>query len=85
MKKEIAITYFVEIEIPDEKIEDMVEEYKKCFDPEATIEDIFEVIAINEIDEFSGGGFCEGVGEPGEDFYILSKELVSLEEITGED
>jgi|WetSurMetagenome_2_1015567.scaffolds.fasta_scaffold03390_8 hypothetical protein len=67
MKKSFVVEVFVDIEIEDSKVEQIVEEYRKYMynASNASINDVFSQIAYNEV---NGGGFCEGVGENGEDF-----------------
>ena len=65
MKKSFVVSVFVDVEIPDKKIEKTIKDYRECINETAGINDIMQKIAWNEA---RYGGFCEGVGENGEDF-----------------
>lgn len=65
MKKSFTVEVYVDVEIPDDKIEKTVKDYRECISENADIDDVLAQVAWNEA---RYGGFCEGVGENGEDF-----------------
>jgi hypothetical protein len=65
MKKSFTVEIYVDVEIPDNKISEVVKDFRESIDSTATITEVMEHIAWNEA---TGGGFCEGVGENGKDF-----------------
>jgi len=77
MKKHFEIRQYVEIEISDEKLEQILKDYRECIYSEAEIEDIFKQIAYHEA--VLNSDFCEGIGEKGVD-YFASCEEVEVEE-----
>lgn len=81
MKKSFTVEVYVDVEIPDDKIDEIVKDYRSCISENASIQDVMEQIAWNEV---RYGGFCEGVGENGEDFTatvtgdFTSEDLVDI-------
>lgn len=65
MKKSFIVEIYVDVEIDDSKIEEILKDYQSSIYEGATIQDVMEHIAWNEAD---GGGFCEGVGDNGKDY-----------------
>jgi hypothetical protein len=77
MKKIVNYSGQIEIEIPDQSIDMMLDDFKQCISKNATKESLFVHIAHNVIycgcDEYSG---IEGIGQ---DFCILEYEKPDLE------
>jgi hypothetical protein len=82
MIKKFLVEVFVDVEIKNSKLHKVLNDYRSSINSEATLDDVFKQIAYNEV---NGGGFCEGVGEPNEDFIIADFTIDSVEDITGEE
>ena len=65
MKKSFTVEVYVDVEIPDDKIEKAVKDYRECICENAGIDDVLAQVARNEV---RNGGFWTGVGENSEDF-----------------
>jgi len=64
MKKSFTVEVYVDVEIPDDKIEKAVKDYRECISENADIEDVMAQVAWNEA---RYGGFCKvrGISESG--------------------
>lgn len=65
MKKKVTVTFDIEVEIEDSKLEETLKGFREIIAENADIEDVMYQIAWNEV---KFGDFCEGVGENGIDF-----------------
>ncbi len=65
MTKVFSVDFTVEVEIDDDKIDEILKDFRSSISSNATVYDIFSQIAWNEV---KFGGFCEGIGEEGVDF-----------------
>lgn len=81
MKKSFTVEIYVDVEIPDDKIEEIVKDYRSCINGNASINDVMEQIAWNEA---RYGGFCEGVGENNTDFIATVTGDFTSEDFDGD-
>lgn len=81
MKKSFTVEVYVDVEIPDDKIEEIVKDYRSCISETADIDEIMKQIAWNEA---RYGGFCEGVGENNTDFIATVTGDYTSEDFDGD-
>jgi hypothetical protein len=80
MKKSFVVTTFVDVEIEDGKIPEVLEGFRECINDEATVMDVFAHVAYNEAKW--EGKFCEGIGENGRE-YVARVTCIDTEEDNG--
>ncbi len=75
MHKRFTVEIRVSVDIPDDKLDEILKDYRESISSNATIDDVFKQVAWNEARH---GDFCEGVGENGVDFTaaVLDTETV---------
>jgi hypothetical protein len=77
MKKSFVVTTFVDVEIEDGKIPEVLKDFRACIKDEATVMDVFAHAAQNEAQW--EGQFCEGIGENGRE-YVARVTCIDTEE-----
>lgn len=65
MTKTVSITYEVTVTIPDDKIPEILKDFRKSINDQADEEDLFIQVAGYVIE--GGGDFVEGIGDLNEE------------------
>jgi len=82
MKKKLmaTITKKFEIEIPDNKLDEILKDFQDVISSSADNDSLFEQIAYNKV--MFESGFCEGIGTEKEEYFISElSECIEVEEL----